>query len=622
MIQKPVIQLNYEKRKNTKLFDQFRKADMYDFHEIQNYIPIYNKFFDLNETNYNSFNLNNPFYLREMYADAEANANIDTTENDDNNFNVVYKLRNKDNDELIQKEEVYVKCAPVLDPFKYFIGKYNFNVDECKMPTFGQDENNHIEFSSKVYDANNSAYVDGFFSYLSGEVLHNYKFVHGLEFYGTYFGIKNNFKVNVIYDIDYLCKSDYFMAHNGTKFFVDDYSKVVNLENSGKLPHITIDHSKRENISASSIKDELFENIFENGGDNNNAECVLLEEVNDDALLLTDTDTINENERENTNANITSLKSTSTCSSRASFTDDEAETDDDNDEDEDVDCKDEEKDCDDDDIEEDCKSSSDSEMSEEEPIFATIPKFPVNVICMEKCEDTMDNLILNDEIKSMGEWFAILMQIIMTLIAYQKCFAFTHNDLHTNNIMYIRTEKKFLYYCYNSKHYKVPTYGRIFKIIDFGRSIYKMNNRVFCSDSFKKGEDAATQYNVEPYFNDNKPRIEPNYSFDLCRLACSIFDYIVEDIGDVQKIHECSPIVRLIVEWCMDDNGLNVLYKSNGDERYEEFKLYKMIARCVHKHTPQNQLERAEFSNFCVDKKKVPKDDKKNVMNIDLMPVC
>ena len=70
----------------------------------------------------------------------------------------------------------------------------------------------------------------------------------------------------------------------------------------------------------------------------------------------------------------------------------------------------------------------------------------------------------------------------------------------------------------------------LFKIIDFGRAIYKYNGKTFCSDSFQTGGDAATQYNTEPYFNEKKPRLEPNFSFDLCRLACSIFDYIVDAV--------------------------------------------------------------------------------------------
>jgi len=238
---------------------------------------------------------------------------------------------------------------------------------------------------------------------------------------------------------------------------------------------------------------------------------------------------------------------------------------------------------------------------------------------MEKCVNTMDDLILKKEFKSDDEWFSCLFQIIMILITFQKCFSFTHNDLHTNNIMYVNTNEPYLFYHYNKKYYKVPTYGKIFKIIDFGRSIYKINNHLVCSDSFKKGEDAATQYNIEPYFNTNKPRVEPNYSFDLCRLACSIFDYLVDDIRDIKNMEKLSPLVRLIVEWCLDDNKLNVLYKSNGAERYEEFKLYKMIARSVHNHIPHKQLDRKVFSKFSV--KKIFKENKSNVIDIDSIPV-
>jgi len=165
----------------------------------------------------------------------------------------------------------------------------------------------------------------------------------------------------------------------------------------------------------------------------------------------------------------------------------------------------------------------------------------------------------------------------------------------------------------------VPTFGRIFKIIDFGRSIFKFDGKVFCSDSFQIGGDAATQYNTEPYFNEKKPRLEPNFSFDLCRLACSIFDYVIDDFEEIKFLSKTmDPIKSLIVEWCLDDNGVNMLYKNNGVERYPDFKLYKMIARCVHNHTPQAQLERPEFDNFSKFNGDIKNIDE--VINIDKIP--
>ena len=189
--------------------------------------------------------------------------------------------------------------------------------------------------------------------------------------------------------------------------------------------------------------------------------------------------------------------------------------------------------------------------------------------------------------------------------------------------MFNETNKQFLLYKFENVYYKVPTFGRIAKIIDFGRSIYTYNDTVMCSDSFKPGGDASTQYNTEPYYNAEKPRIEPNFSFDLCRLACSVYDDVVDDEDDEEDNPNPATrgVVRLIKEWCMDDVGRNVLYKSNGDERYPSFKLYKMIARHVHRHTPEAQLNRPEFKKYIVKKKDIHKKLVSNVMKIDEFPV-
>jgi hypothetical protein len=183
--------------------------------------------------------------------------------------------------------------------------------------------------------------------------------------------------------------------------------------------------------------------------------------------------------------------------------------------------------------------------------------------------------------------------------------------------MYVETDQELLYYKACGKFYKVPTYGRIFKIIDFGRAIYRFQGKTFCSDSFAPGGDAATQYNFEPFFNEKKPRLDPNYSFDLCRLGCSIYDFILDIEEEIDPEFIPDPLQALIINWVRDDNDKNVLYMKNGEERYPNFKLYKMIARTVHKHTPQKQLEYSYFNQFAF----TPKNKKSiTVVNIDKIP--
>ena len=189
--------------------------------------------------------------------------------------------------------------------------------------------------------------------------------------------------------------------------------------------------------------------------------------------------------------------------------------------------------------------------------------------------------------------------------------------------MYLNVPQEFLYYTLNGKHYKVPTFGRIYKIIDFGRAIYKYQGKLICSDSFHPQGDAATQYNCEPYFNRKKSVILPNHSFDLCRLGCSLFDFIVDELENNEEIEDLkdidgidSTIKKMILGWCNDDKDRNVIYKSNGDERYPEFKLYKMIARTVHNHTPRSVIENPYFQKYVVSDKVAPEDR----INIDDYP--
>jgi hypothetical protein len=583
--------LNYEKRKNLELFKSLESHKTLFLSKTQNYCPIYNRFFLLNESNYNSINLNHKWYISSI------------KENEDEN-NTLFDCKIKNITTLKTKnKQLFFKLAPLVDPFKYMIGKYEgVSYDLFTLPSI---ESNKTNTTPKFLDYNNSAYVDGFFVYLTSYLNEKYDFTHGIDFFGSFLSIKKNYKINIFDDLEYLNNSDFFNKNKNILFKVDNYDHLFQTENKKKPIQIEHNTSVKSCLSILSFDDHAFEEIFD---DTSHADIC-------DLVDLTNSNMLDHNFVDKT----TTIKTSSTCSSRTSHTTTENSSKDEPrecQEDEEEDDEEGEEDYDEGDEWEDISSSTD--FDEEEVIEATIAQFPVHVISMEHCENTFDDLILNNVLTT-AEWHSAFMQIIMILITYQKTFSLTHNDLHTNNVMYNNTTKKYVYYYYKKTYYKVPTFGKIFKIIDFGRSIYKYNGQIFCSDSFQTGNDAATQYNTEPYFNDKKARLDPNFSFDLCRLACSIFDYVIINLDDIKTVEKLTPVQRLIHEWCLDDKGINLLYKNNGVDRYPDFKLYKMIARCVHNHTPNAQLERPEFKSFIVhfNETEIPAD----LINIDKIPV-
>ena len=558
------MELNYKKNKNRELFTQLANENLVNIDNLQNYIPIYRNFFNLNENNYNSINLNNNFKLNTINEKLGYSKFNGTIIDDSNN---------------VINRKIFFKYGPLVDPIKYMLGKYEDNIFE--LPKFENNQN----INKKTLDINNSAYTDGFFSFLSSLLLNKYEFLNGIDYYGSFLGIKNNFVVDIEDDLEYLDDSEFFHKNNNVLFNIQENNSHKNyFSNTKKYKQaLVIDN---ENINDEELDiDDLFDNKLniDNTTTDNNLEIEYTQTLTEDNIKKKKVKTNEQNESE------------SSCSSRYSNTDSSKNEDSE---------------------EENDSTSDESESESEEEIYANILKFPVQTIALECCDDTLDSYIINSKIKD-DEWESIISQIIFSLITYQKVFDFTHNDLHTNNVVYNKTEKKFLYYKYDNKHYKIPTFGKIYKIIDFGRAIYKFKGNIICSDSYAPEGDAHTQYNTEPYFNEDKARLEPNYSFDLCRLGCSLFDYFIEDIDDIKKLK--SPIKKIMVEWVFDDSNKNILYKNNGSERYPDFKLYKMIARTVHNHKPQNVLNKSLFEKYLVPKKKI--NNQSAIFNIDNLPI-
>ena len=426
---------------------------------------------------------------------------------------------------------------------------------------------------------------------------------------------KKNCKINVSDDIEYLCDSNYFTKNLGKKFQFEDNEAneifqqnkkeilIIDEESDVELKIDTLDCNEIElcedvllSVSLNSVNDIKLDDSQESDKDS----LTLKQQLNNNDTLNIDEDSDEEEE-----------------DSEEDSDEEEEDSEEDSDEESEEDSDEEEEDSDEEEYSEEEEDSD--EESEEEKMCLLLNEFPTQVVVIEKCENTLDKLLDEGDIK-VEELESAIFQIITSLYVYQKKYNFTHNDLHTNNVMYSHTDKEYLIYKIKDKLYKIPTFGKVYKIIDFGRSIYTYNDQLLCSDSFSKNGTAHTQYNFKPYYNEKKPIVEPNESFDLCRLACSIFDFICDDINNINEYRSAAPIYDLIFSWLYDDNGENVLYKSNGDDKYPGFKLYKMISRIVHKHIPEEQYNHKSMKKHIISELNFElcvKEDKHHYMDID-----
>ena len=297
------LSVNYQKRKNINLFNKFQTNKKINLTDTQNYIPIYDRFFALNSTNWNSINLNHQWAISDIK---------DLKHNDDEPDNIfTCKLKHiSEDDDMSTTQKVFIKMAPLLDPFKYVVGKYNHNDSNLfNLPSF--DKN--VKVHPKIYEHNNSSFVDGFFSFLTSKVLHEHKFIHGLDYYGSFLAIKNDYNINIIDDLDYLVKSDFFNKQQNKLFKVEDYSHLMTHDEVKILQPLKISSSLKSVLSVQSIDDNIFENIF--------CESLSLEDIKTIGLDLIDITDSNFFDVSNQNKSNT-LKSGSTCSSRSSHTND------------------------------------------------------------------------------------------------------------------------------------------------------------------------------------------------------------------------------------------------------------------------------------------------------------
>jgi hypothetical protein len=221
------------------------------------------------------------------------------------------------------------------------------------------------------------------------------------------------------------------------------------------------------------------------------------------------------------------------------------------------------------------ESGSDWSEESERDAYIVFPNVPVQVILQEKCDFHLFHMLTTIEKKfDIKKWSAWLFQIAYGLMVAQKAVGFYHNDLHTENIMCCVTKDEFLEYSLpDGRMLKVPTYGYVMKIIDFGRSILTVQAaglqkpKVFMSEEFAVKQDAEGQYNWGPHFLESLGEpLAPNPSFDLTYLALHL-----DEILDKWRTEW-----PLISSMLINDEGECVI------DLYDGFDMCKAIAKSCH----------------------------------------
>ncbi len=432
---------------------------------------------------------------------------------------------------------IHIKKTMLLSPFKWMQGDYGTSI--VGLPTSSEQSN---DINTKLQNPNNAAYVGSLISV----VLSESGCVNFPKVYGVFSGVSHNHTIDISDDYEELIDRSWFSKNIG---------KTFDLKINEELKESTeFQHTRTAKTSLQLGEETTLDNVEE------------LETTNVGETSMGELKNIFEEQLDVEDSDDTSSVATEELFEIESCCCDELEIDEDDDED-------------------------------FEPFaWATFKNVPVQLTIMEKCNGTLYELMSfdNDTVKHLA-WIT---QVIFALAFAQRNYGFVHNDLHANNIMYVPTDEEFLYYNVSGTLYKVPTYGYIIKIIDFERGIMSLKlvgmkePKLFISDHFHIEEEAGGQYNVHPFYDSRFPEIKPNPSFDLVRLATSLFwDFFPE--GPNHEEYKQNAVFCLFMKWLMLDDNTSVFFgkQEPRHDRYHGFMLYKAIARyCKDTAVPRKEL--------------------------------
>jgi hypothetical protein len=516
--------------------------ELLNIESLQFYMPLFSLFFYIHnkpKAN-NKLDLKRNYYLREI---------TEITKSRYYNSNMFLKGNIYDQCKNIFREtELFCKSIPIVDPIHCINNNYNFvNHINHHLPS----NYNHNTFH-KINDINNTAYIDVFCSYLFGNLTYNKINPSFPIFYGS---------VNGVGDYNYDLTEDYLDLKND-KCFNENIDKGFKLDIYGSDSESDSDRGSDSDSESDSDRGSGSGSDRRSGGSRGSGS-----DRRSGGSRGSGSDRRSRGSGSDrsggSGSDRRSRGSGGSGSDRSGGSD----------------------------------ISSDSDtQSPCDDCVAILKQIPIQMLFIEKLQGTLEDLIDNNVAEEVLK--SCMFQVSFALTYLQKHFVFTHNDLHINNVMFEKTENKYLYYKYNNIYYRVPTHGYIFKIIDFGRAIFKYRNKIFMNDVFSDHGEAGGQYShpsqIQFMINTQRNKVKPNFHFDLCRLSMTILEEINENNYSEQ-------FIMFLHKICI--NRLDMSFCNMSDD----FNLYKSIARDACNCLPREIIMNDIFKEYRIKKKLFPR---------------
>lgn len=226
-------------------------------------------------------------------------------------------------------------------------------------------------------------------------------------------------------------------------------------------------------------------------------------------------------------------------------------------------------------------------------LFLEYRDFPCYLLMCEKADTDIDMLYDIGKLEEM-HFNSIVFQIYAAIFSAVSIFGLKHNDLHLSNVMLSRTKQKYLYYYYKGDYFRIPTFGYIVRIIDWGRGTYEFDGNHGYNHIFTQEYDCFEQYRYKRMNHSGKDNVLPS------RQKWTDIVMITHNILNAWKEFRNTELGKSMMKWIENKDGVAL------DVEEFNWDIYCQVTNNTFNVQPHHILQNRSFRQFIIKYADIP----------------